>query len=413
MSDIRIRSKGTFFNAAQCSLKGINYAGCGTTTDNIVTPFSPCKVGTLVTMADTSTPNFRKRQAKGEFIFNGLSVTTRTSELNMEGSGCVRTTHPLSPPQCPDGSREVVQWNGPWFPYWVNGSVAGLPIAVGSPLMSNQKILDLCTEVSTKVLAERGMASSNLFEDLAEIKQTLRLFKGPIKAFHSFFNKNGRKMALMGPAEAWLTYKYGIKPLINSIQTVAGGLKLPVGLRRQTSRSSLNYREQNVSTSTFSHDASCTTTVQTLTTDEVSIRAMAIDEHFASVGSNIGFTAKGLITLPWELLPYSFVADWFITFGDYLKAISPAPGYKSIGGCLVQERTIRTTHTAISSVPVGAFHLLRPDTGICSGTLKTKLRGDLSAPGILFRSDFHFSSLDRVATALALIKVTADRYFRH
>lgn len=414
MPETRVRSRGTFSNASLCSLSGINYAGCGTTTDNIVTPFSPCKVGTLITMADTVTPNFEKRRARGEFIFNGLAQTTRVSDLNQEGSGCVRTTHPLTPPQCPDGSREIVSWNGPWFPFWVNNNVAGLPIAVGAPIISNEKILDLCTEASTKVLAERGMAAANLFEDAAEIKQTLRLFRGPIKAFYDFFNKNGKRMKMMGPEEAWLAYRYGIKPLINSIQTVAGGLKLPVGTRRETSRASLNLRETLVSNSTFGHDSSCVTSVQTLTTDEITIRAMSVDEHFASIGSNIGFTAKGLITLPWELLPYSFVADWFITFGDYLKAISPAPGYKSIGGCLVQKRTIRTTHTAVGSVPQGgtSFILLRPDTGICSGTLETKLRGPLGAPGVLWKSDFKFSSLNRVADSLALIKVLANSYFR-
>lgn len=215
----------------------------------------------------------------------------------------------------------------------------------------------------------------------------------------------------MGPAEAWLAYRYGIKPFINSVETIAGGLKLPVGIRRQTSRASLTIRRQRLSEGEINHDSTCITKVQSLTTDVLTVRAMAIDEYFASVGSNIGFTAKGLFTLPWELLPFSFVADWFVSFGDYLKAITPAPGYKQIGGCLVQDRELRTTHFALASVPQGPFILLRPDTGICSGSLKTKLRGPIGAPGVVIRSDFKFSSLIRVADTLALLSVVARSYF--
>jgi len=412
--NIRHRSRGSFISSSRATLWSAPGPGVCNTVEIPYTTIPGCLVGTIEIMDDVVTPNFKARQAKGEMLFNPMRHQRLTSSLDLAGDG--PAWRQLSPSCNPTGlpGDEVYgtgRWEGPMLANLLTGGNQPLPAPSG--IISDDDIRRLEIEISTAVIAARGMSSQNLWEDAVEFKKTVALFSGPIRYLHSFFRKNGKAMALMGPAEAWLAYRYGVRPFVEDVSTVINGLDMPVGIRRDTTRKSETIREQSVSTVSVG-DSAAGHLVSCLTTDNVTVRGMSIDEHASKLRDNIGFSTKGLLTVPWDLIPFSFVLDWFVSVGDYLKAFAPTPGYKTIGGCVTTTREISSLWTPFKTelTPALAGNILTaPLTGACSATNWVKLRAPLSAPGIVFRSNFRFSSLTRVADSIALLSQVARRFF--
>lgn len=414
----RHRSRGTLSAAPNSKIiakdDGSASSPCSSGIQYVYSSSPSCKVGTLEEMDDVVVANFRKRQKAGEFVFNPLSHRKVTSSVDQVGSGpAFRHFVPTcNPTGLPGGEFfETYSYEGPWLAHFLTGGT-NVPLPVPQGIIDARDIRRLEKEISTSVLAARGQSSQNLWEDVAQYKQTVRLFSGPIRYLWNFFRKNGASMSLMGPASAWLAYRYGVRPFVEDVTTIVSGLDLPVGIRRDTTRKSQEIRELSM-TSASVGDSASSTDVNIMLTDTVTCRGMSVDEHMARLHDNIGFSAKGLITVPWDLIPWSFVLDWFVNVGDYLKAFSPAPGYKQIGGCITTERVISALYTPTNTVCTApGYTLLRPLTGACSSTVWTKLRQPLSAPEILIKSDFRFSSLIRVADSIALLSQVASKYFR-
>lgn len=56
----------------------------------------------------------------------------------------------------------------------------------------------------------------------------------------------------------------------------------------------------------------------------------ALDNSAKALLSQTGFTSP--VNLAWELLPYSFVVDWFLPIGPYLESLSAFEGYRFVDG---------------------------------------------------------------------------------
>jgi hypothetical protein len=117
-----------------------------------------------------------------------------------------------------------------------------------------------------------------------------------------------------------------------------------------------------------------------------------------------GLGTKELMKLPWELVPFSFVVDWFANVGDFYGSFLPTPGYTQLGSCVVSERTTSVVHNVTSfTQPSYAYNMIRPCTGSLTLTSTRKIRAGLMAPGLVIKSDFRFSNLTRCADAVALL----------
>lgn len=118
-------------------------------------------------------------------------------------------------------------------------------------------------------------------------------------------------------ADNWLELQYGWLPLLKDVeagaQMLAHHLNVPwrksfrVSLRKETSSTRISQvgylpSQQATGTATKSHRLSIIARV----------------EEKGSIPQLLGLTAPELVA--WELVPYSFVADWFIPIGDWLKA---------------------------------------------------------------------------------------------
>jgi len=408
---LRLRTRGNFEVAPSFDFR-TRFVDCSNTNWVNGQFYSALLVGKTETMRDVVTPGFHKKQVKGEVFFNPMSYEKRTSGylpgighyIQLIAETCAAThTH-----------YEVEYLNGAWLSYWLS-SVYPTPVPVPcSGVILESDIASLVTEVSTRCLAARGKADNDLFESVAEYKQTLSMFLHPTQSLFRFISKNGERIRRLSPENAWLAWRYGLKPFINDVQGIIDGLKKKVGLKRKTTRAKGEIQRSEIA-SLSSYRYPVTATFNKQTVDQVTVRAMSLDEYSAGVASNIGFTAKGLITLPWELIPYSFVADWFVNVGDFIGALAPAPGYKQLGSCVTVSRVINNVYvpTSVSVTSPYQHPANRQMSGNCFSSLETKTRSLIGAPGLVIKSDFRLDDSIRVADALSLLKQKLDRLIRH
>jgi hypothetical protein len=376
-------------------------------------------VGDVESMTDYVIPRFRARVRKGEVFFSPMTYT-RVRSLPEVGTGR-HVRYKANTITCSGVPRKREHKNTSFAAvlclsaYNYTGSYNGDPVPV-MECFTPAEVAAMQSEVSTKVMANRGLSDSNLFESMAEANKLGGLLTGPLQNLKHFLDQRSVKALAMGSAAAWLTYRYGLKPLLNDIESVLKGLKKPVGKQRKTTRASLSQERTDVQVKPSLDWGGHKSNIQLVTLDQVKLRAMSLDEYVADLASNIGFTGKGLLGLPWELIPFSFVADWFINVGDFLYAYLPAFGYKQLGSCLVTTRYRSSTYTALDAfaLPGGAFDLVSAPTGTISGSVLTKTRSQLCDPKLAPKVDFKLSNATRLADAISLLLVvgaTATRMF--
>jgi hypothetical protein len=277
------------------------------------------------------------------------------------------------------------------------------------PLFTGEEINDLLIEHSTKVLSARGREGPDLYESLAEANKAASLLPGLLGSIKKIVPpRNKLPSKIKNLASAWLAVRYGLLPLINDVNNVVEGLKKPTGpLRRTTRSNSGTLSRTSYDTVTWNY-SSLTETVGITSTDTLSVRVMSLDEYDITMLNNIGFSGKNLLTLPWELIPYSFVVDWFANIGDFVGAITPSLGVKQLGTAATIERTNTMEANIVGiSAPTG-WTINVPGFGSYKTSLNSRNRATtLPSPRIVIKNDFRFSNLTRVldATGLLLQKI--------
>lgn len=113
--------------------------------------------------------------------------------------------------------------------------------------------------------------------------------------------------------------------------------------------------------------------------------------------SSLGLTNPAEIV--WELVPYSFVVDWFLPIGDWLSAMGGDFGYSFVNGSF--SRFVRQTDRFIGARPAGSY--ANPLGGEASGHSGYFVRTVYSSspwPGLSFKSPV---SVGHIANALSLL----------
>jgi hypothetical protein len=410
----RSRSRGQLVAGPQCT-HFVRYRNCGELSYVNLGYYSTALVGETQTMVDQVVPKFRSRVAKGEVFFNPMQRSVSGSYIDDIGSGpsySVVGLSCVSPVLHQDGYMV-----GSWLARLITGS-GNTAIPAPSGVLTSSEIGNAMSEASTRCRAERGKSSNNLFESLAEYRQTISMFKRPIDTFNRFLSRGlssgqiqrvGRSLGRIDPAKTWLAIRYGVIPLIRDIQGVIDGLKKKTGKIRETTRASVKIQRYNSTTGTFTNAWSAGVYNQSVlyeTLDELEVRAVSLDEYIAETGSNIGFTTKGLLGVPWELITLSFVVDWIVNVGDFIYAYLPSPGYKQLGSCLTSNRETRMVISPTATTPTNGNYIVTNQlTGALSSFTRVKVRQPLADPRMVIKSDFRFDRPTRLLDALALTKV--------
>lgn len=116
-------------------------------------------------------------------------------------------------------------------------------------------------------------------------------------------------------ADAWLAWRYGWRILGYDISAIYEFIKRPyqnvivegrAGTSLHTSESISSTNQWNSASFETNHEVTC----------DASFRANVVGVYN---GKTLNVTVNPLITA-WELVPFSFVADWFVNIGDVLSA---------------------------------------------------------------------------------------------
>ena len=131
----------------------------------------------------------------------------------------------------------------------------------------------------------------------------------------------------------WLELQYGWKPLLSDVY---GSMD---ELARKDDETKDRYRVTVRGTANSSYSSRYTSAVNGQVGATGMVRyhkgcRVSLDYNYTNpvTGTLARLGISDPLTLAWELLPYSFVADWFLPVGSYLQSMSAANGYSYLGG---------------------------------------------------------------------------------
>lgn len=185
------------------------------------------------------------------------------------------------------------------------------------------------------------------------IAEAAKVLWGPRKAVYGQ-KAPSLKLSL---ADNWLEFQYAWKPLLQDIQGNMDSLAAYVAASRMiqlVTASTKMDRVDNQSIMLWAYPneragSSRTTDHQTV---KIGLR-YSLDDRLAAFLAQTGFTNP--LNLAWEILPFSFVADWFLPVGPYLEALSAWNGLTFVDGYTVKfQRLIQTLAVGYGGKPIGS-----------------------------------------------------------
>lgn len=163
-------------------------------------------------------------------------------------------------------------------------------------------------------------AGANLAVDLAESKQTGKLVKQVLLAARTVrqIAKDLRRKPWDVPAELWLTYRYGVMPLIYTTYDILDAAIKPqatnnIFIKKRATR----YLGPEVLTVTGAGSY-----VSPKVTERRLYDSARVEYGFTFRPKPNGiydWTSLNPFGIAWELVPLSFVADWFVNVGQCLS----------------------------------------------------------------------------------------------
>lgn len=291
------------------------------------------------TWSGTRTPNFQKLVAEGRRLpINAHSV----SIIEKRYGDCLMNTNAYT------GAWDIKVF--PWYTFW--------PEPPGATHLSNVGNVALRRLISR---AESGM-SGNLALGMVQIGQVTRMIATTVmrltKAIRAVKQGNLTKAAafLYDPlhrmpnrrreprpglplARNWLELQYGWKPLLSDLRgTMEATARMNLAdLHVRTVKSSatrnttqrIPFQVPNLSGTPWAG----VHILHTFTQFRYGIR-FALDDPLTAFLAQTGFTNP--INLAWEIIPYSFVVDWFLPIGPYLETLSAWKGMHFVDGFQTQ-----------------------------------------------------------------------------
>jgi len=297
-------------------------------------------------MSDVLTPFYRTRIAKGEIINNPMqqfthicteeACTLDVSFLYTKLFPCGGANRPVLRGNTTLGTRPSSQF--------INGTAfAPQTVFAPAPDIDVQGITDaLILELHANV----NQVSAYTLECFAEIRKTLDLLVsilrkvvGILRALRTLDIRSlAGKISAKDYAEMRLNYRFGLIPLVNDIRGVASLLQERE--LRHTFRVVRKVSEQNVQSKSTSSTSSSEGTSQThsrvftsTTKRSLTVRPGMLTEISANIGLGLGLDK--ILETAWELVPYSFLVDKFLSVGNWIAAWTPNLGIRSLASWVV------------------------------------------------------------------------------
>jgi len=145
-------------------------------------------------------------------------------------------------------------------------------------------------------------------------------------------------------ADRYMEARYALRPLMYDAVGVMRAIEVP---REKTRRTFRGYAEASHSNSDVVQDVGVMTSLScsmTRTLDySVSARAGILCD--VEVDAMSAFGVDQLAETLWELVPFSFIVDWFTNIGDIIAAWTPNAGINQLASWVTVKETMRSFNT--------------------------------------------------------------------
>lgn len=130
-------------------------------------------------------------------------------------------------------------------------------------------------------------------------------------------------------SNAWLGYTYGLKPLLQDVHGAAEALAHAYGPDQQVFAVRTRVEEPLVSNYENNGSFRYSSIIDARLTVSGKCAYRVTDPWLATL-SSVGLTNPASVL--WEVVPFSFVVDWFLPIGDWLMGIKTPEGVEFLGG---------------------------------------------------------------------------------
>lgn len=302
--------------------------------------------GTRRETNDVVVPNYRERSAAGEVFMNPFR-----SEITKYSCASISSHEHHWVPTCSGTSTKSVAGNtsyGGWGgfltaqPGWVD-QTRNLRELAGTEAWANVTSPEV---LGGEFLRDAGRTLSlvtNPLRELRNVLSSIRSSKG--------YRKKGLTLGQYISSE-WLKYRYGITPLVHDCVGAFEAVYKPIFTDRVTARGYENYplyeATDTVTKNSIGGIFTCVT--ERYASQAQSVRAGVLYQHVAGMPEKFGIHFNQLVPTLWEILPGSFVSDWFVNVGDYLAAVTPRAGITVLSSWTTT-KVVHTQRSVMSSTP--------------------------------------------------------------
>jgi hypothetical protein len=402
-----------------------------TTINRLVYPYGEEK-----RMQDYVTPNFKVLSSQGFIVNNRMN---RRIDKRTYSSPLLTATvsHGAFP-----GSH-VITWTGmtglwfddyatgPWFNFGPRHDLVAQtkklvdekPLQQSAAYSARNRISPIYVQ-SLVTFAEMHKTVDmivNVATTLRHLRKAIISNASPAKIYEILGGKVSKAKVRPGILDPiynrWLEYRYGWTPLVMELQGAINALhKSQVIPLRATARGKAGSSKQQTWTDTRSPmfgpgNAALGDCLLHFTQQEtVECRAYAMFEaskEFQTI-RDFGFTEVPLAM--WELVPFSFVVDWFVPIGDWIEAVTPKLGVKIVAEGITTRRTTNLTRKVTAwqkVISLGVSYDVTGSTGLQDTRVYTEvdrqptLSDALTIPSINVKLN-----VKRVLDSLALLSQT-------
>jgi len=305
-------------------------------------------------MNDIVTPGFSFMSAKGEII-NNPKDWTRTYYSFGNGNA---TWSAISPPSHV-GKHTYHDSGGSWGAYTdaidtnlsLKGNILGDDVITKNVKLGAIQARNRISKIHVQSLVSLAELPKTINLLTQTVKTLYQVIKGVktgnahmvISAIGRRTKENDRRNWFSRSAgNRWLEYRYGWTPLVMELQ---GALKALDKSRVLQKRATARGRVFEVQTATTTKNQSLGDDGDIVYTYDknltVLVRAFCLYTADLTYQSARDFGVTELPLAAWELVPFSFVIDWFVQIGDWLEAVTPKLGIQ----ILAEGYTVTTTNS--------------------------------------------------------------------
>lgn len=299
---------------------------------------------------DVVTPDFKERSAQGEIINNPFrrEIVTTIGPKAMQVDVYKESNYwPVV-----HGAPCNTWWHMHGTRRFNNGPPIFLRTDIAEVASCRQSVIDLAvTSAHAKVdtsemmalatLAESGKTVESLYSILRKV---FRIWKAvrrlDVKAASEEFSPKEL-------ANAYMQARYALRPLLYDVNDLMSALEKKRGSSRQTFR---GWEQDSIS----GQDTTYGCVVQ----DHLSCDVLREWSYHVSARAGVlcnvtvdGAGVFGLTQIPetlWELVPFSFIVDWFCNVGDTIAAYTPDYGVEQLASWVTVKETWRSSSTPVN-----------------------------------------------------------------